>query len=68
LFDALDPDTEAALRASIDRFGVLVPIAQDQQATCSTATTGSRSPTSTVFAAGGEARRRVSLDLARIRG
>lgn len=30
LFDALDPATEAALRASIERFGVLVPIAVDQ--------------------------------------
>jgi hypothetical protein len=32
LFDALDLDTVAALQTSIDRFGVLVPIAQDQQA------------------------------------
>ena len=30
LFDALDPATEAALRASIERFGVLVPVAVDQ--------------------------------------
>lgn len=30
LFDALDPATDAALRASIERFGVLVPIAVDQ--------------------------------------
>ena len=30
LFPALDSATEAALRASIQRFGVLVPIAQDQ--------------------------------------
>jgi SAM-dependent methyltransferase len=30
LFPALDSATESALRASIDRFGVLVPIAKDQ--------------------------------------
>lgn len=30
LFPALDASTEAALRASIDRFGVLVPVAKDQ--------------------------------------
>lgn len=30
LFDALDPATEAALRASIERFGVLVPVVRDQ--------------------------------------
>lgn len=30
LFDALDPATEAALRESIDRFGVLVPVVRDQ--------------------------------------
>jgi SAM-dependent methyltransferase len=30
LFPALDPATEAALRASIERWGVLVPVAKDQ--------------------------------------
>jgi ParB-like chromosome segregation protein Spo0J len=30
LFPMLDPATEAALRASIDRFGVLVPVHRDQ--------------------------------------
>lgn len=30
LFDSLDPATEAALRASIERFGVLVPVAKTQ--------------------------------------
>lgn len=30
LFPALDPATEAALRASIERFGVLVPVSVDQ--------------------------------------
>ncbi len=30
LFAVLDPATEAALRASIERFGVLVPVAKDQ--------------------------------------
>lgn len=30
LFPALDPATEAALRASIQRFGVLVPVTKDQ--------------------------------------
>lgn len=30
LFDALDAATEAALRASIQRFGVLVPVVKDQ--------------------------------------
>jgi N6-adenosine-specific RNA methylase IME4/ParB-like chromosome segregation protein Spo0J len=30
LFDALDATTEAALRASIERFGVLVPVVRDQ--------------------------------------
>lgn len=30
LFPALDAATESALRASIERFGVLVPVAQDQ--------------------------------------
>ncbi len=30
LFDPLPPAVEAALRASIDRFGVLVPVAKDQ--------------------------------------
>lgn len=30
LFPALEPATEAALRASIQRFGVLVPVVQDQ--------------------------------------
>jgi hypothetical protein len=30
LFDALPPTVEAALRASIERFGVLVPIVTDQ--------------------------------------
>lgn len=30
LFDPLDPATEAALRESIDRFGVLVPVVRDQ--------------------------------------
>jgi len=30
MFPALEPATEAALRASIDRFGVLVPVHQDQ--------------------------------------
>jgi transposase-like protein len=31
LFDALDPATEAALRASIKRFGVIVPVVIDQR-------------------------------------
>lgn len=30
LFDALDPATEAALRASINRWGVIVPVVEDQ--------------------------------------
>ena len=30
LFDALDPATEAALRASISRWGVIVPVIVDQ--------------------------------------
>lgn len=33
LFDALDPATEAALRASIERFGVIVPVLTDQHGT-----------------------------------
>lgn len=31
LFDALDPATEAALKASIRRFGVIVPVVMDQR-------------------------------------